>query len=89
MNSLPLPLKLTTETFALFLIGDGVASILQPRRHAALWRTSPLPLEKAGNYFENRPWASIALGAVEIGIGLWLASKQQVTLQDRIDKVTA
>ncbi len=70
--------KLTSETFALFLIGDGVASVLQPRRHAALWRAGPgSPLRGVTTYFERRPRLSMAIGAAEIGIGIWLASRQQ------------
>jgi hypothetical protein len=70
--------KLTSETFALFLIGDGVASVLQPRRHAALWRAGPgSPLRGLTTYFERRPRLSMAIGAIEIGVGLWMASRQQ------------
>jgi len=70
--------KLTSETFALFLIGDGVASVLQPRRHAALWRAGPgSPLRGFTTYFERRPRLSMVIGAAEIGVGLWMASRQQ------------
>ncbi|MET0182460.1 MAG: hypothetical protein ABW199_06205 [Caulobacterales bacterium] len=69
--------KQTMETFALFLIGDGVASVLQPRRHAALWRAGPGALQKFTTYFEQRPALSAVFGVAEIGIGLWLAHRQQ------------
>lgn len=69
--------KQTAETFALFLIGDGVASMLQPRRHAALWRAGPGPLRSFTTYFERRPALSAVIGAAEIAFGLWLAHRQQ------------
>lgn len=70
--------KLTSETVALFLIGDGVASLFQPRRHAALWRAGPgSPMRGFTTYFERRPKLSMAIGALEIGVGLWMASRQQ------------
>lgn len=67
----------TLETFALFLIGDGVVSLLQPQRHAALWRHAPQPIANAAAYFERRPMLSGLVGAAEIGLGLWLAHRQQ------------
>lgn len=69
--------KQTLETFALFLVGDGVVTLLQPRRHAALWRHAPGPIADAAGYFQRRPLLSGLLGVAEIGLGLWLASRQQ------------
>ncbi len=67
----------TLETFALFLVGDGVVTLMQPRRHAALWRNAPQPIAEAASFFENRPILSGFVGVAEIGFGLWLASRQQ------------
>lgn len=69
--------KQTVETFALFLVGDGVVTLMQPKRHAALWRNAPQPIAEAAEFFQNRPILSGMIGVAEIGFGLWLASRQE------------
>lgn len=69
--------KQTLETFALFLVGDGLVTLMQPRRHAALWRNAPEPIANAAAFFQQRPVLSGLVGVAEIGIGLWLASRQE------------
>lgn len=72
-----LPMRLTSETLAIVMIGDGVLSLLRPRRHVSLWRRGPEPLADLLGYFENRPALTSALGAASIAAGLWLAYRAQ------------
>ncbi|PAX09059.1 hypothetical protein [Sphingomonas lenta] len=69
--------KLATEAFAIGLVGDGIVTLLQPRRHAALWRFGPTAWRDSMKVLERRPMLTAALGAAEAGAGLWLASRQR------------
>lgn len=71
-----LPMRLSSELVAILMIGDGVLALLQPRRHMRLWNTGPEPWRKLCAYFEERPAQTMAVGALSIGFGLWLASRQ-------------
>lgn len=73
---LSLPTRRTFETLGMMMIGDGVLALIEPRRHAALWRAGPAPMRRSVAWFERRPLLTAALGAVEIGLGIWLATRQ-------------
>lgn len=66
-----------TEIAALLLIGDGVVGMLQPRRHARLWRSGPKPYRSAMEPFVRHPGLTRVLGAAEAAAGLWWASRQR------------
>lgn len=64
------------EVAAVAMIGDGVITLFQPRRHVTLWRSGPKPWRRAMDAFAVRPELTRWLGAVEAAAGLWLASRQ-------------
>ncbi|MHA6722604.1 hypothetical protein [Sphingomonas sp. RS2018] len=62
------------EMAAIFMIGDGMLGLLQPRRHVALWREDALGTEKLVVPFDKHPQRRRAYGAVQIIAGLALAA---------------
>lgn len=64
------------ETFAIITLGDGIIELLAPRRHSELWETGPGFARWAARFFANNPGYMRALGAVQVGFGLWLAIRQ-------------
>ena len=61
----------------MLLIGDGLLSVLQPRRHCLLWEVGPEPCRQAIDEFATRPPLARVAGAVEMMAGFWLASRQE------------
>ena len=72
------------ETLGMLLIGDGILSLLAPRRHCLLWEAGPEFCRELIDQFAEHPLATRLVGAVEAAIGVWLASQQQPTLEQRI-----
>ncbi len=70
--------KRLKETLAILMIGDGVLSILNPKRHTRLWAQGPKRWEKSMKYFIKRPTLTRFLAAIELAFGGILASKQKV-----------
>ena len=68
-------LKRTAEMAAIFMVGDGLLGLLQPRRHVALWRSEVTAADLMVRPFAHRPGARRAYGIVQLGAGLWLASR--------------
>ncbi len=64
------------EVLAMLLIGDGVIGLLQPERHARLWKHGPTQYRRVMEQFVRQPGVTQFLGAVEVGLGIWWASKQ-------------
>jgi hypothetical protein len=69
--------KRIKEAIALLLIGDGIISILEPRRHTKLWVAGPGLYHRAMSPLKRRPIAAQAVGLALIGVGLWLAQRQK------------
>lgn len=66
--------KRLLETAAMLMIGDSVLALVEPRRHVDLWAEGPRPWERMVEPFARHPNMTRALGAVGLGVGLWLAS---------------
>jgi hypothetical protein len=64
------------ELLAMFMIGEGVLALLYPRRHALLWKVGPRSLRELTGEFARRPGLTRGLAAAEVGLGLWMASRQ-------------
>lgn len=64
------------ETFAILTLGDGLIELLAPRRHSELWEIGPGFTRRAARFFADNPGYMRALGAAQIGFGLWLALGQ-------------
>jgi len=67
-------LKRTAEVAAIFMIGDGVLGIAQPRRHVDLWRSRLKPIDLLVRPFGERPTRRRAYGIAQVAAGLLLAS---------------
>lgn len=65
------------EMAAIFMIGDGLLGILQPRRHVDLWRDRALGGEKLVAPFVDRPRRRQLYGIAQIAAGLALAARQR------------
>jgi len=68
--------KRTVEMAAIFMIGDGMLGILQPRRHVTLWQSETAPAALV-RFFEGRPRLRRAYGVLQLGAGLALAAAQK------------
>lgn len=65
------------EMAAIFMVGDGLLGLLQPRRHVDLWRERALGSEKLVAPFVGRPGRRRLYALVQIGAGLALAARQK------------
>ena len=65
------------ELMAILLIGDGVVALLQPQRHVRLWTFGPASYRGFMQAFVQRPGMTQLLSAIELGLGIWWASRQR------------
>jgi hypothetical protein len=63
------------EMAAVFMIGDGLLGLLQPRRHVALWDEDAAGAELLVRPFRDRPTRRRLYGAVQVAAGLALATR--------------
>jgi hypothetical protein len=61
------------ELVAMLMIGEGVLTIIAPRRHSLLWEFGPEGYNRAIEAFAEHPILSRLVAAAETGLGLWLA----------------
>ncbi|MBI3912106.1 MAG: hypothetical protein HY320_14395 [Armatimonadetes bacterium] len=64
------------EAAAMAMIGDGMLGVLEPKRHCRVWEFGPKPYQEFIEWFVEHPQITRLLGALEVGLGLWLASRQ-------------
>lgn len=62
------------ELAGMAMIGDGVLALVEPKGHVQIWKRGPEPWERTMDFFLDRPGMTRALGALEIGLGYWLAA---------------
>ncbi|WP_242096853.1 hypothetical protein [Sphingomonas sp. CROZ-RG-20F-R02-07] len=70
-----LALRRTAEMAAVFMIGDGLLGLLQPRRHVDLWRSDVAAVDALVKPFGGAPGRRRAYGLLQIGAGVLLASR--------------
>lgn len=70
-----LALKRTAEMAAVFMIGDGLLGLLQPRRHVGLWRSDVGAVDALVRPFAGRDGRRRGYGLLQLGAGLILASR--------------
>ena len=71
------------ETLGMLLIGDGILSLIAPKRHCLLWEVGPELCRELIDEFAEHPAATRVVGAAEAALGIWLASHQQPMLRGR------
>lgn len=69
--------KRAAEMAAVFMVGDGLLGLTQPRRHVGLWKEDALGAQALVRPFRGRTALRRAYGVAQIGAGLWLASRQR------------
>lgn len=67
----------TAEMAAMFMIGDGLLGLIQPRRHVALWRSDVAAADALVRPFEGRPGRRRGYALVQIAAGIALAAAQR------------
>jgi hypothetical protein len=60
----------------LILIGDGLMSLLRPRRHSLLWHLGPELAKAATEELADHPKTARAVYAAEVALGVALISSQ-------------
>ncbi len=65
------------EVLAMCLIGDGVLTAIDPRRHLHLWQRGPEAWEQVVEPFAERPALTRLLGVAEVALGVWLGRRQR------------
>ena len=65
------------EMAAIFMVGDGLIGLLQPRRHVALWQDRALGTEKLVEPFVGKPGRRRLYAVAQIAAGLALAARQR------------
>ena len=70
-----LGLRRTAEMAAVFMIGDGLLGLLQPRRHVDLWRSDVAAVDGLIRPFKDRPGRRRLYGACQLAAGLVLAAR--------------
>ncbi|MBB4619544.1 hypothetical protein [Sphingomonas abaci] len=75
MSGTALAAARVAEMAAIFMIGDGLLGLLQPRRHVALWRSDMAALDSLVRPFAGRVGARRLYGVMQLGAGIALASR--------------
>jgi hypothetical protein len=76
VNGTQLALRRTAEMAAVFMIGDGVLGLLQPRRHVGLWRSDIGAVDALVRPFGGRPGRRRLYGLLQIAAGIAIAARQ-------------
>ena len=75
MTDTKLGIARAAEMCAVFMIGDGLLGLLQPRRHIALWRSDVAAVDVLVRPFAGHPTRRRLYGALQAAAGLALASR--------------
>lgn len=73
-KTLQIGLRRSGEMAAVFMIGDGLLGLLQPRRHVELWRSDVPAVDMLVRSFAGHPLRRRAYGLLQLAAGLALAS---------------
>jgi hypothetical protein len=65
------------ELCALTLVGDGVLTAINPKRHLNLWTFGPMACVRAVDALTRRPTLTRGLGVAAAAAGIWWASRQK------------
>jgi len=70
-----LAMKRAAEMAAVFMIGDGLLGLLQPKRHVKLWRSDVAAVDILVRPFAKHPERRRLYGVAQAAAGLFLASR--------------
>jgi uncharacterized protein YjeT (DUF2065 family) len=76
--------KLLFDLFSMVLVGDGLLTVLDPKRHCLIWEVGPESCREMVDGFAQRPAMARWAGAAEVLIGLTLAQAQQPSFWKRL-----
>ena len=68
--------KRLMELFGLLLIGDGILTLINPKRHCLLWEIGPKPMRDFADEFVQHPTLSRWGGLAEALTGAFLSEAQ-------------
>ena len=74
-----LGVKRSAEMAAVFMIGDGLLGVLQPKRHVRLWHSDVAVVDGLIRPFKGHPGRRRAYGFLQIAAGIALAARQRWT----------
>jgi hypothetical protein len=77
-TAVQLGIRRSAEMAAVFMIGDGLLGLLQPKRHVGLWRSDIGAVDVLVRPFDAHPARRRAYGLLQIGAGLILAATLKV-----------
>jgi hypothetical protein len=61
------------ELVAIMMIGEGVLTLIAPRRHSLLWEFGPEGYRRAIEAFADHPTLTRLVAAAVAGLSIWLA----------------
>lgn len=73
-TTVQLGVRRAAEMAAVFMIGDGLLGLTQPRRHVALWRSDVGAVDILVRAFAGHPGRRRAYGLLQLAAGIALAS---------------
>ena len=74
-GAMSVAVKRTAEMAAVFMIGDGLLGLLQPRRHVDLWTSKVTAVDLLIRPFKDHPGRRRAYGLVQLAAGIALAAQ--------------
>jgi hypothetical protein len=78
VTTVQLGVRRAAEMAAVFMIGDGLLGLLQPRRHVDLWRSDVVAVDLLVRPFGGHPTRRRVYGLIQAAAGLALASRLRV-----------
>ncbi|GAA3268693.1 hypothetical protein [Sphingomonas yabuuchiae] len=73
-TNLQIGLRRSGEMAAVFMIGDGLLGLLQPKRHVELWQSDVPAVDLLVRPFADHPQRRRAYGLLQLAAGIALAS---------------
>lgn len=73
-NSTRIGVRRAAEMAAVFMIGDGVLGVLQPKRHVDLWRSEVGTVDLLVRPFADHPKRRRVYGLIQLAAGISLAA---------------
>jgi hypothetical protein len=70
------------DLFGLLLVGDGVLTLLDPKRHCLLWEVGPKGCREMIDGFVEHPQVTRCLAVAEVLAGALVAQMQKPGLLD-------